>query len=451
MQIAPNFTQLESSPEYKVQRAEFQCLLVVAAAVLLLFLLEDRLGGIAYLYLEQYLLIPAALFLGFALSRKLSRQAVGMLLLSATILAWFLISQTGHRILEQTNTKIGVFFCAYAMFLPFAAVTQDEVRQRGLKIISALFLTVGALLVIAAGLLVTGLLPAYLHGRVYWDGTRFYGSRHPNICATLLMIGIAFAMGAFMRTRKRWLRGALLVFLAALFAVASLTNGRTTLVFTCFLIGGVVFCSLRKTGWKRFLVALLAGMIVMGGLFTLSGKLYAANAERLSSMAQQNNESSQMEQIQKPITNGQGTWENDLRTLNGRTGIWKSAVEEFRENPGIQWIGTEYVSMVVSQANPFPVEHTHNSWLEALYRMGYPGLALALVLTAMAVWDAAILLWRNDDVWKSCIALLTLCLLGCGMLEPYLFVVDINCFFLDFLFLMCLGYMNLWCKRCPEN
>ena len=107
--------------------------------------------------------------------------------------------------------------------------------------------------------------------------------------------------------------------------------------------------------------------------------------------------------------------------------------------------------MIVSRANPFPVEHTHNSWLEALYRMGYPGLALALVLTAMAVWDAAILLWRNDDVWKSCIALLTLCLLGCGMLEPYLFVVDINCFFLDFLFLMCLGYMNLWCKRCPEN
>ena len=41
-------------------------------------------------------------------------------------------------------------------------------------------------------------------------------------------------------------------------------------------------------------------------------------------------------------------------------------------------------------------------------------------------------------------AMLTVCLLGCAMLEPYLFVADINYFYLDFLFQMCLGYLWLW-------
>ena len=41
-------------------------------------------------------------------------------------------------------------------------------------------------------------------------------------------------------------------------------------------------------------------------------------------------------------------------------------------------------------------------------------------------------------------SLLTLCLLGCALLEPYLFVVDVSYHYLDFLFLLCLGYLNLW-------
>ena len=76
--------------------------------------------------------------------------------------------------------------------------------------------------------------------------------------------------------------------------------------------------------------------------------------------------------------------------------------------------------------------------------MGLPGLAAALVITALTLWSAAVVLWRNMDLWKSCIALLALCLLGCAMLEPYLFVVDVSYHYLDFLFLMCLGYLCLW-------
>ena len=107
-------------------------------------------------------------------------------------------------------------------------------------------------------------------------------------------------------------------------------------------------------------------------------------------------------------------------------------------------IGTEYVEMIMTRYSPAVLYHTHNSWLEALYRMGLPGLAAALALTALAVWSAADVLWRSRDLWKCGVALLTLCLLGCALLEPYLFVVDVSYHYLDFLFLLCLGYLNLW-------
>ena len=115
-----------------------------------------------------------------------------------------------------------------------------------------------------------------------------------------------------------------------------------------------------------------------------------------------------------------------------------------RDNSRIKYIGTEYVEMILTRYSSGTIFHTHNSWLEALYRMGLPGLGAALVMTALAVWSAAVVLWRNSDLWKSCVALLTLCLLGCAMLEPYLFVVDVSYYYLDFLFLMCLGYLCLW-------
>ena len=140
----------------------------------------------------------------------------------------------------------------------------------------------------------------------------------------------------------------------------------------------------------------------------------------------------------------QGTLAGDMKTLNGRTHIWKTALRGLEENPQIKFYGTEYVEMVMSRQEPLPLYHTHNSWLEALYRMGLPGFGAALVITVLAVWSAAVVLWRNTDLWKSCVGLLILCLLGCAMLEPYLFVVDVSYYYLDFLFLMCLGYLCLW-------
>ena len=71
----------------------------------------------------------------------------------------------------------------------------------------------------------------------------------------------------------------------------------------------------------------------------------------------------------------------------------------------------------------------------------------ALALTGLAVWNGAVLLWRNDDLTHSCVAIVVLCLMGCSMLEPYLFTVNAQFHYFDFLFLLCLGYMNQWRRQ----
>ena len=93
------------------------------------------------------------------------------------------------------------------------------------------------------------------------------------------------------------------------------------------------------------------------------------------------------------------------------------------------------------------VQHSHSSWMEALYQLGIPGLLAALALTGLAVWNGAVLLWRNTDLLHSCVVMVVLCLMGCAVMEPYLFVANAQFHYFDFLFLLCLGYMDQWRRQ----
>lgn len=441
-----------AAPETRIRRLQFGCLLAMLLIEMAFFLLEDRASGVAYLLSERYLTLPAMAFLGASLCLGLPRRNRWHLYAGIAMVALFSLNQILHQVLESEAKQVGTFVCAYALCFPFAAATEDARRQRGLKWMACLFVGVGTLLTAYAALLLGGVLPGYLQEHVYWDGARFYAMGHPNICATLLMIGMTFSVGFALQSRRLWAKAGLGVLALAQFAVLSLTNGRTTIILTCLLLGGVTFCVLRGRGWKRFALAALAAVVVMAAAFGASRAVYGWNQARLTGQREgtlavpcitakaddiQPEEALVSEQYQ-------GTLANDLKTLNGRTWIWKTAGWGLGDNPRIKYIGTEYVEMVLSRYGPLPVYHTHNSWLEALYRMGLPGFGAALAITVLAVWSAAVVLWRNTDLWKSCVALLSLCLLGCAMLEPYLFVVDVSYYYLDFLFLMCLGYLSLW-------
>ena len=436
--------------ESRIRRVQFICLLAVVLMELAFFALEDRAGGVAHLMVERYLTLPAMAFLGASFCRELPRRSQWYLYAGLAMAALFFLNQILHQVLEAEAKEIGTFVCAYCLCFPFAAATGDDQRQKGLKWMAGLFIAVGILLTGYTGLLLADALPECLKAYVKWDGGRLYAMGHPNICATLLMISMALSAGFALKSRRLWVKGLLLVLAALQFAALSLTNGRTTIILTCLLMGGIAFCALRGHGWKRFAVALLAAVVVMAGLFGASRAIYGWNQTRLMQQA-----SAESAQEEAPTGESgtpdvlvseqyQGTLANDLKTLNGRTEIWRTALLGLEDNPRVKFIGTEYVDMILTRYAPLTVYHTHNSWLEALYRMGLPGLAAALVITALTLWSAAVVLWRNMDLWKSCIALLALCLLGCAMLEPYLFVVDVSYHYLDFLFLMCLGYLCLW-------
>lgn len=445
---------VRNQSECRGRRIQFFCLLAVLLITLVFFLLEDRASGLAYLLVERWITLPAMIFLGISLCWEGNHR--WQLYAGLAMIALFFLIQVLHLVLESEAKQIGTFVCAYGLCFPFAAATQDEKAQIGLKWMAGLFLAVGAVLTVYTALLLLNAVPAYLSNYLYWDGSRLFAMGHPNICATLLMISMVFCAGLALKSRKLWAKIGLVVLMLAHFFALSLTNGRTTIILTCLLLGGIAFCVIRGRGWKRAALALLATVVVMAAAFGASRAIYGWNQNRLI-------------QLQKPATSTteaaapqtetetdapalvsneyQGTLSGDLKTLNGRTFIWRYAIDGLQENPQVKLIGTEYVDVILSRYNPLPLYHTHNSWLEALYRMGLPGLAAALVITVLAVWSALVVLWRNTDLWKSCVALLTLSLLGCAMLEPYLFVADVSYFYLDFLFLMCLGYLCLWRKE----
>lgn len=428
-----NREMIETDENPALRRVQYGSLIGLLGLLGCYFLIEHRGNGVVWTWMEIYSVIPAMLFLGATLSGRLTRPVSNRLLFGTAFLVWFTVTKALHRIEGVEASNIGTFFCAYGMCLPFAWASGDGKKARGLKWILGLYLGLGALLVLYGLMLLGGCVPGFLRDSVHWDGTRFSAMSHPNICATLLMISIAVCLMCFGKLKKPWLRGVLLLWIIAQFGIVTLTSARAATAFTCALIGGGLFCALRKSGWKRFVVAALAAVVLMGGLFVGSQKLYQVHKANM--------EASQAAGEIKSIQYG---WGSDIKNLNNRTEIWSSAGKGLRDNPRILLEGTEYSGLIISQYNSFRVYHAHNSWFQVLYDMGLPGLLLALVLTAVVVYDALVLLWYNPEPMKSVAALLVLCILGCSFLEPYLFGTYVSNQPIQFLFLLLSGYLDCW-------
>jgi O-antigen ligase len=231
------------------------------------------------------------------------------------------------------------------------------------------------------------------------------------------------------------------------------------------MLGGTVFFLMCKGGgWKRMVLGLLAAAVILVGCFKLSGMLFQWNNDRLLERmtAVQAEPSSDLEVSEKEVVliedtgiilgdNEQGSLVNDMRTLNGRTLIWKAALKAIRNDKKLALWGTEYSGTYITVYSPIPVDHAHNSWMETLMRMGLPGLLMSLVFTALSVWSAAKLLLSTETlIWKRIIAMLTMCVMTSGFLEPYLFLTNVYYHVTDFIFFFLTGYLDFWSNR-KEN
>ena len=434
-----------------VARCQYLCLLVVAAVELVFLSPAGQQLGITWVAVDYFLEIPAMIFLLLTVARGINRKGRSMMALCFAMLLWTALVQVMRVIRGLDQIKPGEITCFYALALPLAFAMDDGQRQRGLRTLAAVFLLEALRLCVLAGMLYLKVLPESYAASVRWDGARLVELFHPTNCATVLMIGIGICLGICLKTKKAWLRWAMIPAVAIQFLVQILTNGRTGIVLTCLLIGGVVFCAIRKTGWKRAPLALAAGVAVIAVLFLTYRQLSELHQEHIAQMTAQSQQQAleNGEQPQEPArqVNSQRSFAKDMVTLNSRTRIWSNSIKVLLQNPKVMICGTDNVQATLASGGGFSPMHTHNSFLELAYTLGIPGLLLALVITVLGMRAAVILLWRNTDMWKSVIALLVVCVFGCGMMEPYLFVAQNNQHYLSIFFLAAVGYLCQWCAE----
>ena len=424
---------------------------------------------VGYYLAETYLIVPSLLFLGYVLREKQTGVARRRLLLSGAAVAWFVISQTMHKLSGMENQIITTVFSVYLLAFPFAMLTDDR-ENIGIRWMGKLLVAASLVLVGYSVILMLDMVPVDWREFLRWDGSRLIVFWHPNITACYLMMGMGFGTVLMIQAKKPLSKVLLAAAVIVQFLVMALTNCRTTLLMTGALFGGIVFFRIFRGSWKQFALGLVAAALVLVGSFKFSGAIYQWNEDRiyanisaLQAVAEDQNESAAendakpeiyqydvAEDGQVSITtdNPQGSLVSDMRTLNGRTYIWKSALQAVRDNKILALWGTEYIGTVVSVYNFFPVEHSHNSWMEVLLRSGIPGLLIALVFTGICTVSAVkLLLDRETELWKKIVAMTTVCVMITGFLEPYLFGGKSYYHVIDFVFFLCIGYLDYWCHQ----
>ena len=450
-------------------------LLMLAVGVLefLFITLEAQFSGIGYYLAENYVIVPCLLFLGFAMQKQQTPFARRRLILAVAAVAWFVVVQCIHKLSGMENHPMATVFMVYLMAFPFAALSEDR-ENAGLLWIGGIFAAASMVLVVYSAMLMLGLVPAKMGRFLRWDGARLNPLWHPNIAASYFMMGIGFCAAFCALVRKTWAKVALILLILIHLLAMALTNCRTTLLLTGALLGGTLFFLIfRKGGWKRFVLGLMVAGLLLVGSFKVAGEIFQWNNERLlaSFSAAQEEVPVAKEPVVKAAPaeesaaevadtkevfiledtgvltgkNEQRELAQDMRSLNGRTLIWKSALSAIRDNKRLALWGTEYVGISVSVYNPFEVDHSHNSWMETLMRMGLPGLAMALVFTLLSVWSAAkLLLSPATELWKKIVAMLAMCVMASGFLEPYLFITNVYYHVTDFMFFFLTGYLDFW-------
>lgn len=471
-------------------------LLLLAAGVIefLFITLENQFSGIGYYLAETYVIVPCLLLLGYMLREKLGSFARRRLLLAGAAVGWFVIVQCIHKLSGMENHPMATVFFVYLMAFPFAALADDR-KNAGLWCIGGVFIAAALVLVGYSAMLLLDLVPGGMEAYLYWDGARLHALWHPNVAAGYFMIGIGFSLALCFLTRKKLVKVLLAGGIALQLMAMALTNCRTTLLLTGAMLGGTAFFRICKGGgWKRLVLGLLAAAVILVGCFKLSGMLFQWNNDRLLAMltavqaepssasevpameaesvqllpaetvevTSEEQEGPAEETAAKEVVliedtgilqgdNEQGSLADDMRTLNGRTLIWKAALKAIRNDKKLALWGTEYSGTYITVYSPIPVDHAHNSWMETLMRMGLPGLLMSLVFTALSVWSAAKLILSPETLlWKKIIAMLAMCVMASGFLEPYLFLTNVYYHVTDFIFFFLTGYLDYWSNR-KEN
>lgn len=432
--------------------------------------------GVKILSLTRWgLVLSCFVFLLFSMVQKRYRNAKYILSLSAVMLLWFLVVNIRRALQQDETNSLRLFLIPYFLVLPYAAITQDKERQTGLKWMAAIYVAADLVLVFYAVLLLSHHVPLVLRDDlIWWDHTRLHALRNPNITACILMIGIALSLGFGLHSQRNWAACLAIGIAVILFVTMSLTNSRTSILATSLLVGGVLFFAIYQNKHRRLFPALVIAVISMVllvgvsiAIFHFHGMVLAKQAEIQQPVAADTADappdtpegtaetfpadatvaSTETTAATSPVTNHARSFLIDVGTFGVRTQIWDATVRAIQENPALLLWGTSDPESQIAPLCTVPATHTHNTWLEMLIRFGIPGFVISVVLTIMAIRSAFVVLFHKDsDIWEKNIAMLVLCLLIVGVLEPFLYNADGNFHFINVFFFLCLGYLFEWAR-----
>ena len=432
----------------------------LAAALGLEFLLM-AFRGYGFYFMENYMIVPTMLFLGTIFGHKISRVAQRQLWLCLGFFFWFFIAQTLHYMMDLEVRSVGLFTSVYLLAFPFASLTQDGKKQWGLKLTSVACIGAALILVALSCLMMLDVLPGFLKPHIYWDGARLQAFWHPNICAVIFLMGIAFSLYCFTQSSRKWCKTLFIAIVIILFFFMTLTNSRTSLFLCSCMFGGLLFFRIYNGSWKRFLIGTVVALVVILLLFNSAQAVFQAHYDaRLAKFVAQAEEMAAQgipSSEDSPITldykgdlalktdAGQLSLAINMPSLNGRTNLWAAGIQALMNNPTALVLGVDTPENFLTEHWGTSIAHSHNSWLDTLIGLGIPGLLFALIFTGIAVWHIWTTCWgKNCSLDQKIIAMLLLCLMGTGFLEPYLFFTTIFYHYTDFIFFLCLGYLILW-------
>lgn len=450
------------------ERAQYGCLLIFC--LMELFIMAFG-GGVfhfaSYYVAENFLMIPWVAFLGLSFWKPHPAFVKRRLLFCGGSVAWFCLLQLYHTLCGETAYNFSLYACGLLLAFPFAMVAEEAVREKGFRLLAKTYLGAGLLICFFSLLLEGRRLPEGMAVSYYWDCARLNASWGSNLGASLLLIDIGLALSAFFRAASWRQKAGYAGMAAVFFCVLSLTDCRTSIFAAGLLLAGCAALAAVGKDRKRILLAaaifaavLLAACKLAAWIFQAHTALLAAeyNASIINGVTPDAIEKGNTLPISvQYLTSDERSWDNDGATLNGRTKIWAAAFRALLDNPRILLVGRQDVGVTVSYYSftpdtyPFPVEHTHNSWLETLFRAGIPGLASALYITWIAIRSGFKIVFSGAEMSKKCIAVLAAALLICAFLEPFLFSGDTEYHFLNIFFLFAVGYMESWQREVPPR
>ena len=145
------------------------CLFVVGIIEFLLYTMNPLRPHLGEFMVEQFTVVPVLVFLGAALTQRQTKMGTMALILGGITVAWMSLTQCVQVLAWEGGRNISMMWVPYLLAFPFAAVTQDGERRKGLWILGGAAAACSLAAGIGGILLLLDALPNFLKNTIIWD------------------------------------------------------------------------------------------------------------------------------------------------------------------------------------------------------------------------------------------------------------------------------------------